>query len=131
MAMAMAFQSGAAGSSHQEPFKSPVQAAPPALALQEALMHHQRHSQSDDDSGCALEEYTWVPPGLRPDQVRENENRHAARILDYMRADTCPPTSPRPLCVLGCGLGGPRIALDRFGCGTKILGRGLGLFSIL
>lgn len=26
-----------------------------------------RHS--DDDSGCALEEYTWVPPGLRPDQV--------------------------------------------------------------
>lgn len=70
MAMAMAFPSGAAGSSHQEPFKSPMQAAPPGLALQEALMHHQRHSQSDDDSGCALEEYTWVPPGLRPDQVR-------------------------------------------------------------
>ncbi|XP_015438222.1 PREDICTED: protein prickle-like [Dufourea novaeangliae] len=69
MAMAMAFQSGAAGTSHEEPFKSPVQPAPPGLALQEALMHHQRHSQSDDDSGCALEEYTWVPPGLRPDQV--------------------------------------------------------------
>lgn len=39
-----------------------------------ATGHHQldiqqRHSQSDDDSGCALEEYTWVPPGLRPDQV--------------------------------------------------------------
>ena len=32
---------------------------------------NQRHSQSDDDSGCALEEYTWVPPGLKPDQVRE------------------------------------------------------------
>ncbi|CAH1712697.1 unnamed protein product [Aphis gossypii] len=29
----------------------------------------QRHSHSDDDSGCALEEYTWVPAGLRPDQV--------------------------------------------------------------
>ena len=29
----------------------------------------QRQSQSDDDSGCALEEYTWVPPGLRPEQV--------------------------------------------------------------
>ncbi|XP_017885841.1 protein prickle-like isoform X1 [Ceratina calcarata] len=69
MAMGMGYQSGAAGSSHQEPFKSPVQPAPPGLALQEALMHHQRHSQSDDDSGCALEEYTWVPPGLRPDQV--------------------------------------------------------------
>ena len=26
--------------------------------------------QSDDDSGCALEEYTWEPPGLKPDQVR-------------------------------------------------------------
>ncbi|KAG8197222.1 hypothetical protein JTE90_011377 [Oedothorax gibbosus] len=26
-----------------------------------------RHS--DDDSGCALEEYTWVPPGLKPEQV--------------------------------------------------------------
>ena len=31
----------------------------------------QRHSQSDDDSGCALEEYTWVPPGLKPEQVRK------------------------------------------------------------
>uniref|UniRef100_T1JP59 PET domain-containing protein n=1 Tax=Strigamia maritima TaxID=126957 RepID=T1JP59_STRMM len=28
----------------------------------------QRHSQSDDDSGCALEEYTWVPPGLKSEQ---------------------------------------------------------------
>jgi hypothetical protein len=35
-----------------------------------AIMGIQRQSQSDDDdSGCALEEYTWVPPGLRPDQV--------------------------------------------------------------
>lgn len=30
----------------------------------------QRHSISDDDSGCASEEYTWVPPGLKPEQVR-------------------------------------------------------------
>lgn len=29
-------------------------------------------AHSDDDSGCALEEYTWVPPGLKPDQVRQN-----------------------------------------------------------
>lgn len=29
-----------------------------------------RHSTSDDDSGCALEDYTWVPSDLRPDQVR-------------------------------------------------------------
>ena len=31
---------------------------------------NQRQSHSDDDSGCALEEYTWVPQGLKPDQVR-------------------------------------------------------------
>ncbi|XP_074064314.1 prickle planar cell polarity protein 3 isoform X2 [Macrotis lagotis] len=29
----------------------------------------QRHSTSDDGSGWASEEYTWVPPGLRPEQV--------------------------------------------------------------
>lgn len=29
----------------------------------------QRNSTSDDDSGCALEEYAWVPPGLKPEQV--------------------------------------------------------------
>ncbi|XP_037539755.1 periphilin-1 [Nematolebias whitei] len=28
----------------------------------------QRNSTSDDDSGCALEEYAWVPPGLSPEQ---------------------------------------------------------------
>lgn len=28
-----------------------------------------KSSQSDEDSGCALEEYTWVPPGLKLDQV--------------------------------------------------------------
>ena len=32
----------------------------------------QRSSTSDDDSGCALEEYAWVPPGLRPEQVSWN-----------------------------------------------------------
>lgn len=31
----------------------------------------QRHcgSASDNDSGCSLEEYAWIPPGLKPDQV--------------------------------------------------------------
>lgn len=35
------------------------------------LIHHdaKRNSTSDDDSGCPLEEYTWVPPGLKPEQV--------------------------------------------------------------
>ncbi|KAM9430077.1 prickle-like protein 2 isoform 1-T1 [Salvelinus alpinus] len=31
----------------------------------------QRNSTSDDDSGCALEEYAWVPPGLSPEQVHQ------------------------------------------------------------
>ncbi|XP_034940659.1 protein prickle-like isoform X2 [Chelonus insularis] len=74
MAMAMAFQPGDASTSatsaispHQESFKSSIEAPP---VLQDPLVHHhQRLSQSDDDSGCALEEYTWVPTGLRPDQV--------------------------------------------------------------
>ncbi|XP_032893731.1 prickle-like protein 1 isoform X1 [Amblyraja radiata] len=30
----------------------------------------QRSSTSDDDSGCVLEEYAWVPPGLKPEQVQ-------------------------------------------------------------
>ena len=33
-----------------------------------------KQAHSDDDSGCALEEYTWVPPGLKPDQVGTSEN---------------------------------------------------------
>lgn len=32
----------------------------------------QRNSTSDDDSGCALEEYVWVPPGLSPEQVHKS-----------------------------------------------------------
>ena len=28
-----------------------------------------RQVHSDNDSGCALEEYSWVPPGLKPEQV--------------------------------------------------------------
>uniref|UniRef100_A0A2C9LX33 PET domain-containing protein n=1 Tax=Biomphalaria glabrata TaxID=6526 RepID=A0A2C9LX33_BIOGL len=29
-----------------------------------------RNSTSDDDSGCPLEEFAWVPPGLQSEQVR-------------------------------------------------------------
>ena len=28
---------------------------------------------SDDDSGCALDEYAWVPPGLNAEQVSEDD----------------------------------------------------------
>lgn len=43
----------------------------------------QRQSHSDDDSGCALEEYTWVPPGLKPEQV-------SAALLLRRSTGTCP-----------------------------------------
>nr|XP_032291673.1 protein espinas [Drosophila virilis] len=57
---------------------TPLRTASYKTAATASVYHHshhqqldfQRNSQSDDDSGCALEEYTWVPPGLRPDQVR-------------------------------------------------------------
>ena len=41
------------------------------------------NQHSDDDSGCALEEYTWVPPGLKPDQVR-HLNTHCCVFLDIL-----------------------------------------------
>ncbi|XP_042198158.1 prickle planar cell polarity protein 3 isoform X1 [Callorhinchus milii] len=31
----------------------------------------QHNTPSDNDSGCALEEYAWVPPGLKPEQVHQ------------------------------------------------------------
>lgn len=49
--------------------KFPVRGHPAIIGHQ---LDIQRQSQSDDDSGCALEEYTWVPPGLRPEQVIYN-----------------------------------------------------------
>lgn len=37
--------------------------------LQRLIQDAQRNSTSDDDSGCPLEEYAWVPPGLKPEEV--------------------------------------------------------------
>ncbi|XP_067632189.1 protein prickle isoform X2 [Eurosta solidaginis] len=48
----------------------PSSAHAPFALVGHQQLDMQRQSHSDDDSGCALEEYTWVPPGLRPDQVR-------------------------------------------------------------
>ncbi|OBS72427.1 hypothetical protein A6R68_12995 [Neotoma lepida] len=36
--------------------------------ISKLMFDFQRNSTSDDDSGCALEEYAWVPPGLKPEQ---------------------------------------------------------------
>lgn len=48
----------------------------------------QRNSTSDDDSGCALEEYVWVPPGLSPEQVQR------LNILPIFQADIQPASPP-------------------------------------
>lgn len=40
----------------------------------------QRNSTSDDDSGCALEEYVWVPPGLSPEQVTDTQAKQSSHI---------------------------------------------------
>lgn len=40
----------------------------PASRLRIAADLH-RHSTSDDDSGCVLEEYAWIPSGVKPDMV--------------------------------------------------------------
>uniref|UniRef100_A0AAY4D8Q0 PET domain-containing protein n=1 Tax=Denticeps clupeoides TaxID=299321 RepID=A0AAY4D8Q0_9TELE len=40
-------------------------------AVTKLMYDFQRNSTSDDDSGCALEEYAWVPPGLKPEQVHQ------------------------------------------------------------
>ena len=34
------------------------------------FQQNSRLSNSDDDSGCALEEYAWCPPGLKAEQVK-------------------------------------------------------------
>lgn len=51
----------------------------------------QRHSISDDDSGCASEEYAWVPPGLKPEQVTraDAESTHKRSLMMRAGAWTC------------------------------------------
>ncbi|XP_028276774.1 prickle-like protein 1 isoform X2 [Parambassis ranga] len=46
----------------------------------------QRSSTSDDDSGCALEEYAWVPPGLRPEQVQMYFSRLPEDKVPYVNS---------------------------------------------
>lgn len=43
----------------------------PIGSAQPMTRHSASIAHSDDDSGCALEEYTWVPPGLNVDQVHQ------------------------------------------------------------
>ncbi|XP_022081320.1 prickle-like protein 3 isoform X2 [Acanthaster planci] len=48
---------------------------------------HQRNSTSDDDSGCILEEYTWVPPGLKPEQVHQYMNALPDDKIPYVNSE--------------------------------------------
>lgn len=43
----------------------------------------QRNSTSDDDSGCALEEYVWVPPGLSPEQVHTRKLNSLLTLTEH------------------------------------------------
>jgi len=43
-------------------------------------------STSDDDSGCGIEEFAWVPAGLTPAQVaRCNASHRRARFTRYLK----------------------------------------------
>ena len=53
--------------SRQQQMSSSVVAA----ASVAANLISRQSASDDDDSGCALEEYTWVPPGLKADQVHQ------------------------------------------------------------
>ena len=46
-----------------------------AAASAAANLISRQSAYDDDDSGCALEEYTWVPPGLKADQVNKNSQK--------------------------------------------------------
>ena len=53
---------------------------------------------SDDDSGCALEEYAWVPPGLSALQVSTSAFfRVNASLIDSISLETC----GHPTCISG------------------------------
>ncbi|XP_072038137.1 LOW QUALITY PROTEIN: prickle planar cell polarity protein 3-like [Amphiura filiformis] len=47
----------------------------------------QRNSASDDDSGCVLEEYTWIPPGLKPEQVHQYMCALPEDKIPYVNSD--------------------------------------------
>lgn len=63
------------------PPRGPDMEARSAVKIGKTSVGFQRSSTSDDDSGCALEEYAWVPPGLRPEQVGPWPGQNAFRML--------------------------------------------------
>uniref|UniRef100_A0A6I8RLC3 Prickle planar cell polarity protein 2 n=1 Tax=Xenopus tropicalis TaxID=8364 RepID=A0A6I8RLC3_XENTR len=58
--------------------------------MNKLMFDFQRNSTSDDDSGCALEEYAWIPPGLKPEQVRycnslDEEEKRELKLFSNQR----------------------------------------------
>lgn len=53
------------------------------------MFDFQRNSTSDDDSGCALEEYAWVPPGLKPEQVGSWQHARLFQLKDGIPDAKC------------------------------------------
>ncbi|XP_032222997.1 uncharacterized protein LOC5522095 isoform X2 [Nematostella vectensis] len=49
-----------------------------------ADVHRASSLASDDDSGCALDEYAWVPPGLGPEQVHSYMNALPEEKVPYV-----------------------------------------------
>ena len=59
----------AAGSPQRSPRSQSTAASGVSSAVVGLATHSCPSAASDDDSGCALEEYAWVPPGLSAVQV--------------------------------------------------------------
>ncbi|KAK6175208.1 hypothetical protein SNE40_013717 [Patella caerulea] len=56
-------------------------------SIQRLIHDAKRNSTSDDDSGCPLEEYTWVPPGLKPEQVHQYFGAIADDKVPYLNSN--------------------------------------------
>merc|ERR1711953_872284 len=49
--------------------------------------NNQNHPSDSSDSGCALEEYTWVPQGLRPQQIQQYFSYIPENKIPYVNSE--------------------------------------------
>lgn len=59
------------------------------------FQQNSRLSNSDDDSGCALEEYAWCPPGLKAEQVTISKSRSSIICDSSFRSDNSSNVFPK------------------------------------
>ncbi|XP_029105244.1 prickle-like protein 2 [Scleropages formosus] len=55
-------------------------------AVNKLMFDFHRNSTSDDDSGCAQEDYTWAPPGLKLEQVHQYYSSLPEDKVPYMNS---------------------------------------------